>query len=94
MNVSATNLAHQGIQSGFKKLAENTEQLNPNSTTAQSPVPDDKEDTVQKLSAEAPTQSLEEMLLSNNKTQTQIESLAKVIKTEDKLIGQLFEDWA
>lgn len=94
MNVSATNLAHQGIQAGFKKLAENTEQLNPNSTSSQAPDAKNQESSVQKVSADAPTQSLEEMLLSNNKTQTQIEGLAKVIKTEDKLIGQLFEDWA
>ena len=87
MNISATNLAHQGIQSGFNRLADNTAHLNPNNNS-NTPLPENTKLT----QSSAP--SLETMLLDNNKTQTQIESLAKVIKTEDKLIGQLFEDWA
>ena len=88
MSISATNLAHQGIQAGFKQLADNTAQLNPNNNNKPTPSPESLKEEG------APVQNLEEMLLNNNKTQTQIESLAKVIKTEDELIGKLFEDWA
>ncbi|GKT12275.1 MAG: hypothetical protein ISEC1_P1252 [Thiomicrorhabdus sp.] len=87
MNISATNIAYQGIQSGFNRLADNTAHLNPNATS-NTPLPENI------LLTPSSPPSLESMLLNNNRTQTQIESLAKVIKTEDNLIGQLFEDWA
>lgn len=87
MNISASNLAYQGIQAGFDRLSDNTSRLNPNHSKPQ-PLPDNTP------LSQAAGPSLETMLLDNNRTATQIESLAKVMKTEDALIGKLFEDWA
>jgi len=87
MNISASQLAYQGIQNGFKDLADNTARLNPQNNQNK-PLPEATE------LKQAPQQSLESMLIDNKQTATQIEALAKVIKTEDQLIGKLLEDWA
>lgn len=79
---STSQLATQGIQKGFQKLAENTQNM---ATPLQ---------TQEKVASQKPSTSLEASLIDNQQISTQIQSLAKVIKTEDGLIGQLFDDWA
>ena len=79
---SASQLATQGIQKGFQKLAENTQNI---TTPLQ---------TLDKVTSQKASTSLEASLIDNQQISTQIQSLAKVIKTEDGLIGQLFDDWA
>lgn len=77
---SAFQLAAQGIQSGFQRLADNTQRIiQPAAKESQS---------------QASSTSLEASLIDNQKIANQIQGLAKVLKTEDVLIGKLFEDWA
>ena len=79
---SASQLAAQGIQNGFQKLADNTQNIITPLKTQGSVTP------------QASSTSLEASLIDNQQISTQIQSLAKVIKTEDSLIGKLFDDWA
>jgi len=79
---SASQLAVQGIQTGFQKLAENTQNI----TTSLN--------TEKNFSSQASSTSLEASLIDNQQISNQIQSLAKVIKTEDGLIGQLLDNWA
>ncbi len=78
---SASQIATQGIQSGFQRLADNTQRIiqpvNP-----------------QQSQAQTSSTSLEASLIDNQQIATQIQGLAKVLKTEDALLGKLFEDWA
>lgn len=77
---SAFQLAAQGIQSGFQRLADNTQRIiQPAAKESQS---------------KASSTSLEASLIDNQKIANQIQGLAKVLKTEDVLLGKLFEDWA
>ena len=79
---SASQLATQGIQSGFQKLAENTQNI-------VTPLK-----TMHQVTSQTTSTSLEDSLVNNQQISTQIQSLAKVMKTEDGLIGKLFDDWA
>jgi hypothetical protein len=79
---SASQLAVQGIQTGFQKLAENSQNI-----TASLKAEDAS-------SSETSSSNLEANLIDNQQVSTQIQSLAKVIKTEDGLIGQLIDNWA
>lgn len=79
-NGSASQTAQQGIQNGFKALAENSHQianLNSLQTEATNDMP-----------------SLETHLVNNQLIATQVQSLAKALQIEDRLIGFLFEEWA
>jgi len=76
------------FRASLTKLAENTQQI-----TSQPPNPPLNQSQTS-LQVTTPTKSVESLLLENNQVETQIQSLAKVIKTEDNLIAQLFEDWA
>lgn len=85
MNISTNSvsqLATQGIQTGFQKLAENSQNITSSLTTEE------------KLTSQTSSTSLEASLLDNQQISTQIQSLAKVIKTEDGLLGQLLDNWA
>lgn len=79
---SGTQSALQGIQTGFQKLAENSQNIT-SSLKAE-----------EKLTSQTSSTSLEASLIDNQQISTQIQSLAKVIKTEDGLIGQLLDNWA
>lgn len=78
---SASQLATQGIQSGFQRLADNTQRIIQPIADLQSP-------------SQSSSTSLEASLIDNQQIATQIQGLAKVLKTEDALLGKLFEDWA
>ncbi len=81
---SASQIATQGIQTGFERLAENSQSIiTPTPLKA-----------MEGVSSQTPSTSLETSLINNQQISTQIQSLAKVIKAEDSLIGQLFDDWA
>ncbi|WP_019556231.1 hypothetical protein [Thiomicrorhabdus arctica] len=79
---SASQLAIQGIQTGFQKLSENSQNIASSLKTEE------------KLTSQSTSTSLETSLIDNQQLSTQIQSLAKVIKTEDGLIGQLLDNWA
>ncbi|MGM0541295.1 MAG: hypothetical protein ACQEQR_02505 [Pseudomonadota bacterium] len=79
---SASQLAVQGIETGFKKLAENSHNI---STSLM---------TERKVTLQSSSTSLEASLIDNQQLSVQIQSLAKVIKTEESLIGKLFDNWA
>jgi len=85
MSDPASLTAIQCIQSGFQTLADNTSLLSPasNSTATDS-----------LNSKNTSNNPLNEMLVKNIETSQTIQSLAKVIKTEDLLLGNLLDTWS
>jgi len=79
---SASQVAAQGIQTGFQKLAENSQNITSSLKAEEKPT------------SQTSSTSLEASLLDNQQISTQIQSLAKVIKTEDGLLGKLLDNWA
>ncbi len=80
-NGSASQIAQQGIQNGFKALAENSHQIANLNSSLQTEATNDMP-------------SLETHLVNNQLIATQVQSLAKALQIEDRLIGFLFEEWA
>lgn len=81
---SASQQALQGIQSGLQRFSENSAQiLNPNLTPEQHTNGIDQ----------PKTKDLAGNLIDNNQIVTQVQSLSKVLKTEESLLGQLFDRW-
>jgi ferritin len=78
---AASNQAVQAIHSGFQRLADNTQKIIQPGNDLKNP-------------AESLSTSLEATLIDNQQIATQIQGLAKVIKTEDAMLGKLFEAWA
>ena len=78
---AASLQAIQGIYNGFQRLADNTQKII-------QPIND------LKVPPESSTNSPEALLIDNQQITNQIQGLAKVLKTEDTLLGNLFEDWA
>lgn len=78
----ASQLAVQGIQTGFQKLAENSHNISTSLMTEENVI------------LQSSSTSLEASLLDNQQLSVQIQSLAKLIKTEEGLLGKLFDNWA
>lgn len=78
----ASQLAAQGIQTGFQKLAENSHNISTSLMTEENVI------------LQSSSTSLEASLLDNQQLSVQIQSLTKLIKTEEGLLGKLFDNWA
>lgn len=78
----ASQLAVQGIQTGFQKLAENSHNISTSLMTEENVI------------LQSSSTSLEASLLDNQQLSVQIQSLTKLIKTEEGLLGKLFDNWA